>query len=241
MNRSPLHVRKAVTSILGATLVVASLASAAGAPKGKKKKPAAKPCVATLAKCPLKGCGGDGLLNALKNSEEKPSNADPMTLAAIVALNSQSPHSWSSGSARDDLTALGEGKGIEVKGWLIAAHVTGTPETCNCKLKGTDNNDFHLNLVPTKKSLIKRSVVIEMSPRSRDEGWTLPKVKALADQKTYVRVTGFLMFDSQHAAFQSMPRATAWEVHPVTKFEVCTQTQAKCDQGTGWKPLESLQ
>jgi hypothetical protein len=32
-------------------------------------------------------------------------------------------------------------------------------------------------------------------------------------------------------------RATSWEVHPVTKFEVCNSTVAKCKAGTGWKDV----
>jgi hypothetical protein len=135
---------------------------------------------------------------------------------------------------------LGEGTAVEVKGWLINAHVTKTPETCNCYLKGPDNNDFHLNLVPRNNDMMSDSVVIELSPRSRHTKWKLTTLEALADTITYVRVTGWLMFDSAHANFSHMPRATSWEIHPVTKFEVCQNTKAKCDQGNGWKALESL-
>jgi hypothetical protein len=37
-----------------------------------------------------------------------------------------------------------------------------------------------------------------------------------------------------------MPRATAWEVHPVTGFEVCQGTKKQCDAGDKWVALESL-
>ena len=34
-----------------------------------------------------------------------------------------------------------------------------------------------------------------------------------------------------------MARATAWEVHPITQFEVCTGTKASCDGGSDWRTL----
>src|SRR5262249_49605609 len=106
------------------------------------------------------------------------------------------------------------------------------------------NNDFHLNLISAKnenkdkKTLMKRSVVIEMSPRSRDPEWKLSGLQALAKDRAYVRVTGFLMLDTAHIHFQSMPRASAWEIHPIAKFEVCEGTKSECDAGQNWKALE---
>ena len=210
---------------------------------GNYTSPAVKdPCVATLAECPLIGCGGDPKLNSAKNRTDKPgaSDVEKWKLSQIIGLSSLSPASWSSGKDRTDLVDLGEGTAVEVKGWLINVHVTKTPETCNCYLKGQANNDFHLNLVPRKNDSMQDSVVIELSPRSRHTNWKLATLEALADTITYVRETGWLMFDSAHANFSHMPRAMAWEVHPVTKFEVCQSTKLKCDKGMGWKALEAL-
>ena len=211
------------------------------------------PCPTTLAACPTEGCGGDPALNSLKNRLDAPTDDDAQSwsLARIVKLNKRSPTGWSKNNSRDILEDLGEGSAVSVKGWLINAHAAAL-ETCNCKVTGTENKDFHLNLTPTKPDAKKdpeeakdeamdKSVVVEMSPRSRRKEWVLTKLKALADVPTYVRVTGWLMFDSAHASFEHMPRATAWEVHPVTKFEVCVETKTKCDKGTGWKPLEEAQ
>jgi hypothetical protein len=211
------------------------------------------PCPTTLDACPPEGCGGDPALNSLKNRLDAPTDddAEPWSLARIVKLNKRSPTGWSKKNTRDILEDLGEGTPVSVKGWLVNAHVS-TLETCNCKVSGTDNKDFHLNLTSTKPDAKKdpeeakdeamdRSVVVEMSPRSRRKDWVLTRLKALADVPTYVRVTGWLMFDSAHASFEHMPRASAWEVHPVTKFEVCVETKTKCDKGSGWKPLEEAQ
>jgi hypothetical protein len=213
-----------------------------------RKANAPKPtCVSELSDCPLEGCGGDAELNEGKNRTDKPTpgEVEEWKLSEIVGLNEESPTSWSSKNSRSTLQELGEGTPIVIKGWLINAHVTGAVETCNCKLKGQANNDFHLNLVARKTDPMKESVVVELSPRTRLAGWTIAKLRSLGDLDaelvTYVRVTGWLMFDSQHASFEHMPRATAWEVHPVTKFEVCTVSKAKCEQGTGWKLLEEVQ
>jgi hypothetical protein len=208
------------------------------------------PCPTTLGACPPEGCGGDPALNSLKNRLDAPADDDAQSwsLARIVKLNKRSPTGWSKKNTRDLLEDLGEGTPVTVKGWLINAHAAEL-ETCNCKVTGAENKDFHLNLTSAKPDAKKdpeeakdeamdRSVVVEMSPRSRRKEWALTKLKALADVPTYVRVTGWLMFDSAHASFEHMPRATAWEVHPVTKLEVCVETKTKCDKGTGWKLLE---
>ncbi|MDQ3175721.1 MAG: hypothetical protein M3Q91_18755, partial [Acidobacteriota bacterium] len=228
------------------------------AAQAAKKK---KACATTLANCPREGCAsGDAKLNVLKNLKKKPTNAEAeeMTIADVIFLNASTPTKWKSGQDRQAVTDLGEGKGVRIKGYLINAHQTGGTETCNCHLVGLANNDFHLNFVqeqPTsppagstkkaiiaaKQPLMKSSMVIEMSPRSRNKRWSLPRLQALSDGFNYVRVTGWLMFDSQHPSFSHLPRASAWEIHPVTKFEVCTQTVAECDAGTGWKTLETLQ
>lgn len=56
-----------------------------------------------------------------------------------------------------------------------------------------------------------------------------------------MKVTGWLMFDSRHTKItESTPRATAWEVHPVTDFEVCDDTRAACDNEQGWVELEDF-
>jgi len=203
-----------------------------------KKKTA--PCVKTLAKCPDKGCGGDPELNKQKSRKDSPSPAEDSTIAKIIGLNKTSPNSWKRSNDRQDLTKLGEGTGVVVTGYLIHAKLTGAPESCNCFLTGLANNDFHLNIVPAKTSTMKQSLVIEMSPVSRNPNWKLPSLQALADTKTYVRVTGWQLLDTQHIHFQSMPRATAWEIHPVTKFEVCQGTKTECDAGNKWKALETL-
>ncbi len=84
------------------------------------------------------------------------------------------------------------------------------------------------------------SVVAEISPHIRPKGWKLTKLKSLAGESAFVRVTGFLLFDSQHVSVSGGPRATLWEIHPITDFEVCKGTIGQCKQGQHWEPLEDF-
>ena len=54
-----------------------------------------------------------------------------------------------------------------------------------------------------------------------------------------MRVTGWLMLDTQHIE-RPITRSTNWEVHPVTEFEVCTSTVARCRAGEGWVTLDDF-
>ena len=204
----------------------------------KKKKKIKSTCGATgFANCPAKGCGGDPELNRKKNTESKPAaqDAEDWTLKDVAALTF--PKEWASGTKRALLESWGEGKSVRVKAFVIhAKNYPSGMESCNCNLKLTDNNDFHLVLVDSRRKHEKSSVTAEISPRIRPEGWTITKLRALSNQKAYVRVTGFAMLDTQHLK-RPISRITNWELHPVTGFEVCTKTKAACDQGDGWQDL----
>lgn len=124
-------------------------------------------------------------------------------------------------------------------------------ESCNCGFKGvTDpqNTDVHIVLVstPTLKlkakaangksaafnTLKKREAVsqtAEYTPRvrvTRHEDFDGGKLKDLIDPKNggvlKVRVTGLLMYDSEHALGpHKLLRRTDWEIHPVFRLEYC--------------------
>jgi hypothetical protein len=48
------------------------------------------------------------------------------------------------------------------------------------------------------------------------------------------------MLDTHHVGTHIPVRKTHWEIHPVTKFEVCTTTKTACDAGSDWKLLEEM-
>ncbi len=195
-----------------------------------------------IGNCPEAGCGGDPQLNRAKNRAGLAQDQSPrrMTLRQIVRLEDRAREAinesgWRRGDARTIFEELGEAQAVEMKGFLIEADDSGI-EACNCYIKGPANNDFHLDIVAHAEHEDDRAVVAEMTPRGRPERWRLDALRQFAAQKKYVRVTGWLMYDTMHPG-SSSHRATAWEVHPVTKFEVCTGTKASCDQGNNWRDL----
>ncbi len=198
---------------------------------------AQEPCtgITTMDECPDAGCGqGDGKLNLMKNrTDDSPPNIQARTLSQIRAF--AEPSTWVRNQERDAI-AFREDRGVVVKAYLRDARVS-AKETTNCKLGGEENKDFHLDLVSTRAAAESTIVAAEITPRLRKEGWDFEKLDYLGEEKYYVRVTGWYLLDSMHIS-NPLDRATNWEIHPVTKFEVCTRTKAQCNQGNGWLLLE---
>jgi|ERR1041385_685245 hypothetical protein len=238
MNQKEVAVFKRLVALLVLSLSLLSYATQSEAQHKKKQK---VPCVATLTDCLKKaaGCGGDPALNVLKNQTTEASNPEEWTVQDVIDLEEEIPVDWRPGMNRQPLTDMGEGTAVTITGYLIHAKAS-SPEACNCGLPGEENNDFHLNLTAAKNDTRDDGIVAEITPRFRPSGWTLAKLERLADKKTLVRMTGWLMLDSQHLSGNGGPRATVWEVHPVTACDVCTSSVKKCKAGTGWKPLASI-
>ena len=230
--------RLTVLLVLAAVLVGLCAVEASAASKKKK------PCVATLATCPEQGCGGDAELNKLKNRADPATSPEKWTLSEIIDLEEEIEPGWGSLEDRAPIKEVGEGTPVVVTGYLVHARASG-PESCNCYLTGQENNDIHMNLAVHKSDDREESVVAEITPRVRAEqpGWTVSKLTTLATRGAYVRMSGWLLLDTQHISRSGGPRATVWEVHPVTRCEVCTKTKKECDQGKAgaWKALESYQ
>jgi len=90
-----------------------------------------------------------------------------------------------------------------------------------------------------KKAITQTSVIVEMTPHYRaafEEGvWTLDALKQVVGSQ--VRVAGQLMADSEHnvsgqncalGLTAACWRASIWELHPVTGFQVCKESSANC-------------
>jgi hypothetical protein len=199
---------------------------------------AQQPCtgISSLADCPNTGCGqGDSNLNALKNrTDAAPPNIQTRRLGQIRAFSE--PSSWTRGQDRSSL-AFRESRGVVVKAFLSDARASGK-ETTNCRLTGQDNNDFHLDLVSFKKAGKETAVTAEITPRLRKAGWDFEKLDFLGEEKYYIRITGWYLLDSMHIS-NPIERSTNWEIHPITRLEVCTLTRPKCNQGQGWVDLEN--
>ena len=108
---------------------------------------------------------------------------------------------------------MGEDTYIALIRYLIGVH-PGSPETGNCKLSGE-----------RKTGQLTDSVAVEIKPDGNP-----PDVQA----------SGYLLLlDTEHINRSGGPRITISEIHPVTRFQVCTATPPKCDCGSGWKDLKT--
>jgi hypothetical protein len=199
-------------------------------------------CATSLDACPAAGCGGgDPSLNVKKNVLQVPTGEPKeFTFQNFVALETERPSDYTPGD-REEIEHMGEDTYVALNGYMIGAH-PGGPETCNCKLSGEANNDFHINLVDQKGEKFTDSVVVEMTPKIRTThpNWTLANLQNILDDRDppYVRVTGMLLLDTEHIHRSGGPRMTIWEIHPVMNLQVCTMSRAQCDAGRGWKELD---
>jgi hypothetical protein len=114
------------------------------------------------------------------------------------------------------------------------------------KMSATERSAF-------QHSFKTKSIVVEMTPHYRNffekEVWTFDNVKRALGKK--VRVAGQLMIDNEHdIASQNCFRAkkasqrascwrySAWELHPVVRFQVCVS--GTCTQNAGeWAELDN--
>jgi hypothetical protein len=145
---------------------------------------------------------------------------------------------------RTALKQIGEGNLVVLSGFVLIARQEGG-ESVNCGDQVPDNpvnHDIHISLVEAADQSDEcKSVVAEMSPHHRPAEWTADNVNLLAKTHAPVRATGHLFFDSSHLPcasdqrVRSNPkRSSLWEVHPIYKFEVCTE---KCDGAGTWVDL----
>jgi len=201
-----------------------------------------------IAHCPDVGCGelGDRELNKAKNRTDIPSAAavKHKTFATMRAL--VQPAHWDTGQDRAAIRTTGkEGTPVELMGFLFKVK-RGSAESCNCELSRNVNNDLHLVLVKDMDQGEETSVTAEITPRIRALGhvdWVFKNVNDLEGE--FVRVTGWLMLDTKHIAQshflagethnKALKRSTNWEIHPVTKLEVCGKSVSVCKAGEGWE------
>ena len=130
---------------------------------------------------------------------------------------------------------------VWITGYVASVDPGGKQETCNCK-RG-DLRDVHINIVadPSEANDKSKYVVVEFTPRWEkrfgfDDSDYSAMRQAVEDKigGKWVKFEGHLLYDYFHenAAKTTRPnqptctgeeggcnwRATAWEVHPVTKY-----------------------
>ena len=118
---------------------------------------------------------------------------------------------------------------VRVVGFLshkIRVENTGNGESTNCNLTANNQVDWHIYLTNSPAQQISSAIIVETTPRTRPQHrWTTSMLAPLVDSQTQVRVSGWLMYDSEHIGAIGTQRATVWEVHPITKIEVQSNGQ----------------
>jgi hypothetical protein len=200
--------------------------------------------------CPDQGCGAhyDPELNKQKNITSNNKRSIMRGLRWMKALPDPSGFTREK-TDRDELRELGEGQKITVVAYALIARA-GDGESCNCGLPKQENRDNHIVLVePTLKDPIldkdeDDSETAEFTPRVRLQhpnfsGSKLQKLIDLQEGKLLVRVTGVLMFDTEHFLGRHLHRYNNWEIHPVLKLEYCNAGDTcRGTDDANWKNLD---
>jgi hypothetical protein len=130
----------------------------------------------------------------------------------------------------DDSSRWSTQQAARIKGYVIDIAYA-RPEAANCFIPS--RRDIHILVANRKGAPQNEQVVLEVTPNFREwaaqRGWDWSEA-ALRSQLLgqWVEFEGWLYFDVGHAeeAENTAPRnpgnwrATAWEIHPVTKFAV---------------------
>jgi len=132
---------------------------------------------------------------------------------------------------RSQLKDLGEGTVVSFTGYINHAKYSNVSsgESVNCKKKGAENNDIHIELTDKKKEEdVCQRISAEISPHYRPEAWNVDNLSEIEEKKIKIRITGQLFFDASHGACPDNEdgyRASSWEIHPVYKVEVYVSKQ----------------
>src|SRR5262249_39984018 len=150
-------------------------------------------------------------LNSNKNRTDVPGDSDYVDIA------------W------DDLKGLPSnrkndfvGAPVRVVGFLshrVKVENDGSGESTNCHLLGDNEVDWHIYFTKVSAQPISQAIIIETTPRTRPQhSWTTDMLSPLVDSQARVRISGWLMYDSEHVNVIGTQRATVWEVHPITRI-----------------------
>jgi hypothetical protein len=171
------------------------------------------------------GKGGDPSLNKQKNRFTMPLDVKDVSVASILQI----PTSELSGLGRShrerwpvgavDFLREQETRGVRVTGYLVAAKEEG-PESCNGYSDSL--HDFHIWISDAPSFEKSNGLIVEMTPRwqSVRPDWKMDELRSLVREHARVRVTGWLLWDEEHPDEVGKSRASQWEIHPVTQFEV---------------------
>jgi hypothetical protein len=234
------------------SLVVAVAAEATQHPKKTAvRKTDCAPNIADIRECPDQGCGRsyDPELNRRKNVRSDNHLVRDMTFAQMQSLPDPVNLTLQN-TNREELRRLHEGWKVRVVALALVAR-KGSAESCNCGLTAPKDTDNHIVLVDpglrntTLETAEKNSETAEFTPRVRlsHANFTREVLQSLISRnhgRLLVRVTGLLMFDSEHFLRRHLTRRNNWEIHPVLKMEYCSIASCSTVDKQGWVDLDNI-
>lgn len=177
-----------------------------------------------LADCPLEGDTAVATvqhLNVLKRRMTIPSTSDMDSRVTMAALTLPG----------DDTTRWNAARGATIEGYVAGVRVGGV-ESVNCHTHQAAYRDTHIELTLKPNANDETTyVIVEVTPQVRQKmaatgtDWSTATLRKQLLGR-WIRVTGWLLFDTEHAenAANTNPggkhnwRATVWEIHPITSI-----------------------
>ena len=173
--------------------------------------------------CPPQGCEltpSARALAALKNRTSVPTDADFDRRATLDALLAPG----------NDRARWSESRAGTVEGYVVSVERGGV-EKANCL--SFSRRDVHIHVAARADAPPTETLVVEVTPRfmdaarARGEDWSYDALRRALTRRR-CRFEGWLLFDRDHAdeSENTAPgnpvdwRATAWELHPVTRIEI---------------------
>jgi hypothetical protein len=158
----------------------------------------------------------------VKNRTEVPSQYQPLTYQEFLAL----PPLHADYTASDwDVVRAQSDRAVSLEGYI--AEVRQIHDGLNYG-RWPWNGDLHVHLrdKPQPRCFTAEGrgtqIVTEVTPSFQPPktAWSLEALRGLCERQVRVRISGWLLHDFQHLDGIGIWRASAWEIHPVTKFEV---------------------
>lgn len=174
-----------------------------------------------------------GYLLEVKNRTEVPAQYTSMTFAEFLALPG-----FSAGYTDGDWEAVrtNTARAVNLEGYI--AEVRQVRDGLNYgRLPWHGDIHLHLRERPQPRCFPdgprREQLVTEVTPpfQPPKTGWSFETLLDLCEHQTRVRISGWLLHDYVHADGVGRWRASAWEIHPVTKIEVWNPA------GPSWQPL----
>ena len=150
------------------------------------------------------------VLQQMKDRLTPPAHVQTMTITDIIALPTY-PRAYTR-------SQLGEIESLEDRGVVVTGYLA--------RLRRMDDGDFHVQITEASPGRCldqdtRDQLITELTPgiQARKPAYTFDALAALCGAGTALRVTGWLLYDSPHKGDSG--RSTPWEVHPITRIEVC--------------------